>query len=169
MESYWDIILRTCAVYLFIVAAIRIFGKTQLAQLSVFDLVFILLISNSVQNAMVGPDASLSGGLIAAGSLFLLNYLFKSIVFRNKKISRLLQGDPVLLIHHGRLIQSNIDEIRLPMEELEAAIREHGVGSVEEVDLAMLETDGNISILSQNYKHESRIKRKPKRFDTKKT
>ena len=70
MDPYLSIILRTCAVYLFVILAIRIFGKSQLSQLSVFDLVFILLISNSVQNAMVGPDATLQGGLIAAGSLF---------------------------------------------------------------------------------------------------
>jgi uncharacterized membrane protein YcaP (DUF421 family) len=81
-----EIILRTVFVYLFMIIAIRVFGKKELAQLSVIDLVFILLISNSVQHAMVGPDTSLNGGLIAAGSLFLVNFTLKKLLYSSKKI-----------------------------------------------------------------------------------
>ena len=83
MEGYLSIALKSIAVYVFIVAAIRVFGKKEFAQLSIIDLVFILLISNSVQNAMVGADSSLEGGLVAAFSLFLMNYVFKKIVYTN--------------------------------------------------------------------------------------
>ncbi len=84
-NEYTSIILRSVVVYLFIVIAIRLFGKKEIAQLSVVDLVFILLISNSVQNAMVGPSTSLEGGLIAAASLFLVNLILKNVVFRSKE------------------------------------------------------------------------------------
>ena len=90
MYQFTDILLRTAAVYLFMVAAIRLFGKKELSQLSVTDLVLILLISNAVQNAMVGPDSSLSGGLLAALTLFVLNYLFKLIMFKSKKVKELI-------------------------------------------------------------------------------
>jgi len=81
MNNYVHIVGSTLAVYVFIVIAIRLFGKKELAQLSVVDLVFILLISNSVQNAMVGPDATLSGGLVAAMTLFVVNYIFKRLQY----------------------------------------------------------------------------------------
>src|ERR1043166_485365 len=92
-----NIVLRSVAVYLFVILAMRLFGKRELAQLSVVDLVLILLISNSVQNAMVGPDTSLLGGLIAAASLFVVNYLLKIVLFRSKKFTEELQGHPILL------------------------------------------------------------------------
>ena len=155
MQNYFEIIIRTFSVYIFIVAAIRLFGKTELAQLSVFDLVFILLISNAVQNAMVGPDTSLLGGVIAAGSLFLLNFVIKLITFKNKNISKFLQGEPVMLVHQGKILTSHMNKVRLTKEELEAAMREHGVAEIRHVDLAVLETDGNISILSDDYSKRS--------------
>jgi len=91
-NNYIHIIISTMAVYLFIVIAIRLFGKKELAQLSVVDLVFILLISNAVQNAMVGPDSTLSGGLVAASTLFVLNYIFKSLQYRYPRFSKVIQG-----------------------------------------------------------------------------
>ena len=91
-NNYFHIIISTMAVYLFIVIAIRLFGKKELAQLSVVDLVFILLISNAVQNAMVGPDSTLSGGLVAASTLFVLNYIFKSLQYRYPRFSKVIQG-----------------------------------------------------------------------------
>jgi len=160
MNTYLEVILRSVAVYIFVVLAIRLFGKKELAQLSVIDLVFILLISNSVQNAMVGPDTSLAGGMIAAGSLFVVNFILKFFLFRSKKLSSLLEGDPVMLVHNGEVIQSHLDHVKISMEELEATIREHGVESIKKVDLAVLEADGNISVLSHNYEKRSIRKRK---------
>ncbi|MFM7015313.1 MAG: DUF421 domain-containing protein [Bacteroidota bacterium] len=159
MNEYVEIILRSIAVYLFIVIAIRLFGKTELAQLSVTDLVFILLISNSVQNAMVGPSTSLNGGLTAALSLFLLNYMLKRITFKSKALTTFLQGEPVMLVHNGKIIKKHLEKVMLTEDELMAAVREHGVDSIEKVNLAILEADGNISILSSNYHHQTRKKR----------
>ncbi|MFM8431865.1 MAG: DUF421 domain-containing protein [Bacteroidota bacterium] len=162
MHPYLEIVIRTVAVYFFILLAIRLFGKKELSQLSVIDLVFILLLSNSVQNAMVGANASLEGGLFAAGSLFLVNRILKELLFRSKSISRILQGEPVLLIHNGAVLKENLDREKISMDELKAAAREHGVGLLDEVDLAVLETDGNISILSGDYKKKSIKRRKGK-------
>jgi uncharacterized membrane protein YcaP (DUF421 family) len=159
-NEYTSIILRSVVVYLFIVIAIRLFGKKEIAQLSVVDLVFILLISNSVQNAMVGPSTSLEGGLIAAASLFLVNLILKNVVFRSKKASEIIQGHSVMLIYEGKVIKQNVDKSKISMDELEAAVREHGVKGIPEVDLAILEVDGNISVLSHDFKQKTVRKRK---------
>jgi uncharacterized membrane protein YcaP (DUF421 family) len=167
MNPYIEIIIRTLSVYIFIVFAIRIFGKKELAQLSVIDLVFILLISNSVQNAMVGPDSSLFGGLVAAASLFGINFLLKRVLYRNGRIGRLLQGEPIMLIHKGEIIPGHLERVEITVGELEAAIREHGVEKISDVDLAVLEVDGNISVLSNNYQHKSVRRRKVHKAITK--
>jgi len=152
--------LTSSAVYLFIVIAIRLFGKKELAQLSIIDLAFILLISNSVQNAMVGSDSSLTGGLVAASSLFLINYLFKYLLYRFPKLGDIVQGAELILIYKGKLNMSNMTKARITHEELLEAVREHGVSEIAEVDLAVLEIDGNISIISNEYKHRTIKKRK---------
>jgi len=152
-----EIILRTLAVYIFMILALRIFGKKELAQLSVIDLVFILLISNSVQNAMVGPDTSLNGGLIAAGALFFANYTLKQVLYRNKKISQMVQGEAILLIYEGEANLLNCRKAEITIEELEAAVREHGARDIQKVDLAILEVDGNISVISSDYQTKSKV------------
>ena len=154
---------RSVAVYAAIILGIKIFGKKELSQLSVIDLVFILLISNSVQNAMVGQNTTLLGGITAAGSLFVANYILKQFLFNEKKVSQWIQGSPVILIHSGTIIEDHLKRERITHDELEAAVREHGVSSIEEVNLAILEVDGNISILSDNYKVHSKRKRKPRK------
>lgn len=161
-RSYLNIILSTSAVYLFIIIAIRLFGKKELSQLSVVDLIFILLISNAVQNAMVGPDTTLVGGLLAAATLFIINYLFKRLIYRFPKLGRVLQGEPLLLIYKGRLNQANIAKSRITLDELREAVREHGLALFEDVDLAVLEADGNISIVSGDFKQKTVKKRAPK-------
>ena len=152
-----EIILRTVCVYIFMILAIRLFGKKELAQLSVIDLVFILLISNSVQNAMVGPDTSLNGGLIAAGALFLVNYTLKKILYRSKKLSSFIQGDTILLIYEGVANMDNCKKAEITIEELEAAVREHGAKDIQNVELAILEVDGNISVISNEYQSRSKV------------
>lgn len=157
---YWKIFLSSVSVYIFIVIAIRVFGKNELAQLSVIDLVFILLISNAVQNAMVGTDSSLGGGLVAATSLFIVNYIFKRIMYRFPKVNRLIQGEPLLLIYNGKINLKNVNKAKISMEEIMEVIREHGVAKVEQVDLAILEVDGNISVMSQEFNHKTTKKKK---------
>lgn len=159
-NNYVQIVLSSIAVYLFIIIAIRLFGKKELSQLSVIDLVFVLLISNSVQNAMVGSDSTLLGGLIAACSLFMVNYVFKQFSYRFPKFSKFIQGESVLLIYDGVPNQNNIANSMITMDELMEAIREHGVARIEDVNLAILEVDGNISVLSNNFQNKSKKKAK---------
>lgn len=151
-----EIILRTAVIYLVIIIGLRIFGKKELSQLSVTDLVFILLISNAVQSAMVGNDTSVLGGVIAALSLFVVNYLLKNVFYKSKRISEFFQGDPLMLVYHGKPIVEHMAKAKITMDELEAAIREHGVDTIKDVDLAVFEIDGNISILSKNFTHKTK-------------
>ena len=160
MNGYAQIMVSAITVYLFIIVAIRLFGKKELAQLSVVDLVFILLISNAVQNAMVGSDSSLMGGLVAATSLFVVNALLKYLFYRFPSVGKLVQGEPVLLIYDGKQNLKNMRKASISEDELKAAVREHGVENIEDVDLAILEVDGNISILSDQYTHKTVRKRK---------
>lgn len=159
-NEYTSIILRSVVVYLFMVIAIRLFGKKEIAQLSVIDLVFILLISNSVQNAMVGPSTSLEGGLIAAASLFVVNFALKNLIYRSKKAGEILQGHAVMLIYEGKVITKNLEKSKISMDELESAVREHGISGIKDVNLAVLEIDGNISVLTDNFTHKTVRKRK---------
>jgi len=160
LSGYLKIALSSSAVYIFIILAIRLFGKKELAQLSIIDLVFILLISNAVQNAMVGSDSSLAGGLVAASTLFIINYLFKYLLYRFPKLGAVVQGVELMLIYKGQLNVSNMNKARITREEILEALREHGVSEIREVDLAVLETDGNISIISNEYKTRTTKKRK---------
>lgn len=161
-NQYVQITFSSIVVYLFIVIGFRIFGKKELSQLSVVDLVFILLISNAVQNAMVGPNNTLMGGLVAAGALFVANYLFKEFLFRFPKFNNLIQGEALMLIYQGKLVKENALKAKITVDEIMEALREHGVSSIGEVDLAVLEVDGNISVLSNEFKQRTIRKRRSK-------
>lgn len=161
MNPYLDIILRSISVYFFMVIALRIFGKKELSQLNTADIILILLISNSVQNAMVGSDTSLWGGLVAAGALFVVNFILKKLMFRFKGLNNLLQQKPEILIHNGKLEFKTLSKLGITSEELTEAMHEHGVEFFKDVKLAMLEMDGNISIISGNENlRQSHYKRK---------
>jgi len=154
-----SIAIRSVIVYLFVILAIRIFGKKELTQLSVVDLVFILLISNSLQAAMVGSDITLTGGLIAASSLFVVNWILKNLIYKSKRISETIQGSPIMLVYQGKVLYKHMEKAQISHDELEAAIREHGVKDIAAVDLAILEVDGNISVLSSNFSRKTKKKR----------
>jgi uncharacterized membrane protein YcaP (DUF421 family) len=159
-NNYIRIIFSSVAVYFFIILAIRLFGKKELAQLSVYDLVFILLISNAVQDAMVGPDSTLTGGLVAAASLFVVNFILKKLQFRFPKFGKAIQGEAIMLVFEGEILSSNMNNAGITEDELMEVIREHGVASVSEVDLAVLEVDGNISVLSTDIRKKTTKRRK---------
>jgi len=167
VNTYLPIVFSSASVYLFIVLAIRLFGKRELAQLSVVDLVFILLISNAVQNAMVGSNSTLTGGLVAAATLFVVNYVLKKILLRSRILNQFIQGNPLMLVYNGQIIPRHLAQAEISREELEAAVREHGVESIREVNLAILEVDGNISVLSNNFSDKSVKKRKAHKFVSK--
>ena len=148
MNPYLDIVIRSVAVYLFMVIALRIFGKKELSQLNTADIILILLISNAVQNAMVGSNSSLEGGLIAALVLFILNFILKKVMFKSEKIRNFIQQKPEILIHNGVIDFKALAHLEITSIELEEVIREHGIESYKNVKLAMLEIDGNISVIS---------------------
>ena len=150
MHPYLDIVLRSVSVYFFMVIALRIFGKRELSQLNSSDIVLILLISNAVQNAMVGSDVSLEGGIIAAFSLFFINYIFKKVMLKSKFVKNLIQEKPEILIHDGKIDFKTVSKLGITSDELDEVIREHGVENYKFVKLAMLEINGNISIISGN-------------------
>ncbi|RTY87612.1 DUF421 domain-containing protein [Flavobacterium sp. RSP49] len=150
MNEYLDIILRSIFVYFFMVIALRLFGKKELSQLNTADVILILLISNSVQNAMVGNDTSLSGGLAAATVLFTINFILKKLMFKYPRFSDFMQEKPEILIHNGNLDFKTLSKLNITSDELKEAMHEHGVEYFKDVKLAILEIDGNISIISGN-------------------
>ena len=150
MNPYIDIVIRSICVYFFMVIALRIFGKKELSQLNASDIVLILLISNAVQNAMVGSNVSLGGGIIAAFSLFLINYIFKKVINKSPFLNQLIQSKPEILIHDGKIDFKVLSKLDITSDELDEAIREHGVDNYKHVKLAMLEINGSISVISGN-------------------
>lgn len=148
MDEIVNIALRSLCVYLFMILGIRVFGKTELSQLNAGDVVLLLLISNALQNAMVGPDTSLTGGLVAALMLFVANYLVKKYLFRSTAVRKLIQDHPFVLVRNGIIYPELLKKTGITASELMESIREHGVESVKQVKLAILEADGNISVIS---------------------
>ncbi len=142
-----DIVVRSAVVYLAIVVGLRMAGKRHLGQLSIPDFVLILLISNAVQNAMVGNDSSLAGGLAAAGTLLLLNIALSYLIFRSKGVKHALEGSPVLLVYQGVIAREHLEREEITEEELLGVVREHGLKTFAEVYTAILELDGTISVV----------------------
>lgn len=157
-QNHWPIVLRTAVVYLFLLAGFRLAGKRQMGQMTVFDLVVILVIANAVQNAMVGPDTSLSGGLVAAGTLLVLNFVVGWLRYRSPALSHWVGGTATILIEDGKFLSAHLNRENLEEDEVLMAMREHGVERLDQVHTAILETDGSISIIA----HEN-ARIKPKR------
>jgi uncharacterized membrane protein YcaP (DUF421 family) len=143
----WQIAVRCVVVYAAVFAGLRLMGKRQLGQMTVFDLVVILLIANAVQNAMVGPDTSLQGGLLAAAVLLLLNLSISRLRLLNPRVGRAVEGSPTPLIRDGFYLEGNLKREGLTHEEVGSALREHGLVDEREVRFAYLEPDGAISIV----------------------
>jgi uncharacterized membrane protein YcaP (DUF421 family) len=142
-----EIALRTAVIYTVVLAGMRLSGKREVGQMTPFDLTLLLLISNAVQNAMTGPDTSLLGGVVAASTLLLLNYFVAELSGGNRRFRKFVQGQPSLLIHDGQIIASHMAKEHVSMDELQRALREHGIASYHDVALAVLEVDGSISCL----------------------
>ena len=162
------IVLRTVAVYLVVLIGVRLSGKREVGQMTPFDLTLLLLISNSVQNAMTGPDTSLLGGIAAAITLLVMNYLIAELSGGNRRFRKFVQGQPSLLVHDGEVILAHMAKEHVSMDELERAMREHGVTSYHDVALGVLEVDGSISLLKYDdlnpaaHNHLARRKHIPK-------
>src|SRR5215831_19075670 len=145
-----EIVARTAAVYVALLVGLRLTGKRQVGQLTPFDLLLLLLLANAVQNAMVGPDTSLVGGLVAAAVLFLVNTLVARFALKSRGAAHLFEGNPTLLIDHGHVIGLNLEREGITEDDLLRALREHGVAEVGSVRSAILEVDGSVSVLKND-------------------
>jgi len=143
----WDLVFRAVAVYLAILILLRISGKRQMGQMGATEFVAILLISNAVQNSMNGGDNSLTGGLVLASVLIALSSFISILTYRSRIFRSLFEGTPTLVIHRGKVLQKNLSKERLTVDELISLLRKHGVHHAHEVETAVLEADGSLSII----------------------
>lgn len=137
-------ILRPIVVYFFLVIGLRLAGKRELAQLNPFDLVVLLTLSNTVQNAIIGDDNSVTGGIIGAATLLLVNFLVVRFLFRHEELDRLVEGDATVLIDDGRILEDRLAKEVLTRQDLVAAAHKQGFGTLDEVDHATLDPSGVI-------------------------
>lgn len=149
--QWWEFIIRALLVYGFLLVILRISGKRQIGQLAPFDLVLLLVLSNAVQNSMNGGDNSVLAGLISAGTLICINSLIGWLTFRSKKFEGFIEGHPRVLIHNGHLYPEALRHEKLTHHELMSALRASGCACIEEVRSAILEPDGNITVIPRNH------------------
>jgi uncharacterized membrane protein YcaP (DUF421 family) len=142
-------ILRPAIVYLFLVVGIRLAGKRELAQLNPFDLVVLLTLSNTVQNAIIGNDNSVTGGLIGAATLFVVNYLVVRFLFAHEKLDRLVEGDADVLIEKGVVRTERMKKELMTRAELETAAHRQGFADLGEIERAVIEPGGTISFVAR--------------------
>ena len=149
----WHFILRGSIVYLFVLLLLRLSGKRQIGQMAPGEFVAVLLISNAVQNAMNGGDNSVTGGLILAFIIILLSFGIDYLTYKSKRLESWIQGQPRLLIHHGKVLQENLNKEFLSLEELKTILRRQGIHHMQDVNEAVLESNGSVSVI---HKEESR-------------
>lgn len=147
-----QIVYRTALVYIVVLVGMRLTGARQLGQMTPFDLVLILLIANAVQNAMVGPDVSIFGGLAAAATLLVVNRIVAYATDHVPALRRAVEGQTVLLINDGQMLEPNIRRAGLSDDLIMQAVREHGFEDVSAVRTAVLEIDGTVSIIPMSTK-----------------
>ena len=140
---------KTSVIYLFLVAGLRLLGKRELGQMNIYDLVLLIVIANAVQNAMVGTDTSLGGGIIAAITLLVFNRAFAAAMERSPKLEKLMVGEPTLIVNDGQILPDKMKREGVTRDQLMAALREHGMEKVDEAHMCVLEVDGTISVVPQ--------------------
>lgn len=140
-------IFRSLLVFIFLVIALRLGGKRELAQLNVLDLAVLLLASNALQNAMIGDDNSVTGGIVGAGALFAANYGFVRLTYNNRLARRLLEGEPLILLDHGELKKDAMRREAISETELLDVALERGFDKLSDVGLIVLETNGHLAVL----------------------
>ena len=140
---------RPILVYLFLMIGLRLAGKRELAQLNAMDLIVLMMLANTVQNATIGDDNTVIGGLIGAGTLLLTNYLIVRFLYSHERIDRIVEGEPDALIENGVLRPERLKKELLTQAELEIAAHKQGFGSLADVDLAVLEAGGVITFIAK--------------------
>lgn len=143
---WWELVVRGLVVYVFLILLLRLTGKRQIGQLSPFDLVLLLILSDAVQNSMTAGDESLIGGLIIATTLVIVNYLVGLITFKSKKLEAIIEGRPQVIIHEGKLFEDVMNEAKLTRQELDSTLRQSGYFEIKDVKLAILENNGSLTV-----------------------
>lgn len=149
-QPWWEFVLRGLVVYGFLLVVLRLTGKRQVGQLAPFDLVLLLVLSNAVQNSMNAGDNTVSAGFILVLSLVGINSLIGFITFRNKKVELILEGKPQILVHNGDIDEDMMSREKITRHELMAAVRQAGIVDIEDVRVAILETNGRINVILRN-------------------
>jgi uncharacterized membrane protein YcaP (DUF421 family) len=158
----WELVARAVLIYGGLLVAFRLFGKREIGQFTLHDLVFVLLVANAVQPAVTGPDNSAAGGLVIIATLALVNFA----VSRVPVLQRFLIAQPTVLVRDGRFLEKAMDEEGVDRDEIESAMREHGVDDLAHVRLATLEPDGSISIIEKGGRgQQQRRRRRYKRIN----
>jgi uncharacterized membrane protein YcaP (DUF421 family) len=146
---WWEFIVRALIVFSFILIALRLTGKRQIGQMAPFDLVLLLVLSNAVQNSMNAGDNSLVGGLISAATLLGLDYILGWVAFKSKRASQVIEGRPEILIRNGKVFRSVLMKEQMTEHDLMEGLRKEGVATIQDVDLAILENTGQISVIKK--------------------
>ncbi len=147
---WWEFVLRAVVVYGVLLAMIRLSGKRTMGQFTAFDMLLIVLLGNAVQNALLGEDSSIAGGLLLAATLITLNWLVGLFASRSQKVERLLEGEPVVLARNGHVYRDVLKRELVSRDDFAKAMREAGCSDVNHVHLALLETNGHITILTRD-------------------
>jgi len=150
--AMFEVAGATALIYLFLIVAIRLVARRQLGQLTVVDLVVVLVLGSSVETAMIHGDASLPAGLVSAGTLLVLNRVLTALFLRSTRLSHLVNGGPVLLVHDGEVVEEHLRRAGMTRPDLLAALRGRGFESTVGVGSAVLETDGSLSVVAQRPK-----------------
>ena len=148
-------ILRPVIIYVVLVIGLRLAGKRELAQLNPFDLVVLLTLSNTVQNAIIGNDTSVTGGIIGAATLLLVNYLVVRFLYGHRQIEQIVEGDADALIENGQVNMERLEKEIITLAELEAAAHKQGFASLSEVEQAVLEPGGTIAFIGKKPEPEA--------------
>jgi uncharacterized membrane protein YcaP (DUF421 family) len=140
---------RPVIVYSFLIVGLRMAGKRELAQINPFDLVVLLTLSNTVQNAIIGNDNTVTGGILGATTLLAINWIVVRIIYRNRKLGRFIEGRADILMTGGAIQKDHLDREMITKEELLAAAHRQGIGSLHEVDRCLLEPNGTITFVQK--------------------
>jgi uncharacterized membrane protein YcaP (DUF421 family) len=143
---------KTAVIYVFLIAGLRLLGKRELGQMSLYDLVMIIVLGNAVQNAMINNDNTLVGGLVAATVLLVMNRILNVASSRSARVEQLMTGHPVLIVSDGKLLLGPMKHEGITDDQVDAALREHGIDDVRQVHMAVLEVDGSISVVPRTTK-----------------
>jgi uncharacterized membrane protein YcaP (DUF421 family) len=156
-----ELVLRTALIYFAFILALRVFGKREVGQFTIFDLALILLAANALQPAMTGPDQSVLGAFIIIGTIFAVNWAVSLLMVRSSLVRRIFEFEPTVLARDGQWQPRVISGELLDIDILEAALREHGVETVAETKLVVLEPDGEISVVTKggSYRRKHRYRR----------